>query len=575
VSQPVEATQLSGQKLWRQCVVAAGIPTILTGLHTTYYGQWIVDDAGLTFAFARSMATGAGPVLQPGAEPVEAYSNPAWVAVLVAGRWLHLFDRGAWFGTSDIVLFPKVVALLCCFGIFAAMFTIAAKVTRHPVIVTIAAGAATSAVPSFVIWTTSGLENALFALAVTALAAVLARAAVDGRLLTFNTALGSGGLAALAALTRPDGVVYAAAFPLAVVLTLERRTLRRALQVSLAAVTAFAVPVGTYLVWRLVTFGDYLPNTARAKEQGLPSVNDLGKPGELAGYVGWLAVCLGVAAVAVTLARPSPIRVAVTMVLVPLGLAMVSYILLQPDWMVQYRFVTPVWPLAAIAIALSVAHIAPKVSARGRVMGAGLAALAVMASLGTFWLSDKEFRAEPTVGVCNVAQNTGYNFNGYADILGVREGTLLAVDGGGTSLTSRLRFVDLSGLADRRIARFWQTDDMSGLRDYIFDDIDPTFIKLFHGWAQRGRLALMDDPRLARDYVLMFSGQAGGGEWVRRNAVSDDSSLTAARLWGRQTWNLVTDRYPGGVPPVWWCGDVLRPTPYSAGSPAPSPLTRS
>jgi hypothetical protein len=570
----VAAAHPPRQKPWRRCAVAAGVPTILAGLHATYYGQWIVDDAGLTFAYARSLATGAGPVLQPGAEPVEGYSNPAWVAVLAVGRWLGLFDRGAWFGTSDIVLFPKVVALLCCFGIFAAMFTIATKVTRHPVMVTIAAGAATSAVPSFVIWTTSGLENALFALTVTALAAVLARAAVGGRLLTFNTALGSGVLAALAALARPDGVVYAAAFPLAVALTLERRTLPRALQLSLAEVAAFAVPVGTYLVWRLVTFGDYLPNTARAKEQGLLNVNDLSKPGELAGYAGWLAVCLGVASVAVTLARPSPIRTAVTMVLVPLGLAMVSYSLLQPDWMAQYRFATPVWPLAAITIALSVAHIAPKLSARGRIIETVLAALAVVSSLITFWLSDREFRAEPTVGVCNIAQNTGYHFNGYADILGVREGTLLAVDGGGTSLTSRLRFIDLSGLTDRRIARFWQTDDMSGLRDDIFDDIHPTFIKLFHGWAERDRLALMEDPRLARDYVLMFSGQAGGGEWVRRNAVSDDDSLTAAGLWGRDTWNLVTERYRRVVPPVWWCGDLLRPTPFSAGSPAPSPLTR-
>ena len=107
-----------------------------------------------------------------------------------------------------------------------------------------------------------------------------------------------------------------------------------------------------------------LPNTARAKEQGLPSVNDLNKPGELAGYAGWLAVCLGAAAVAVTLVRPSPIRTAVTMVLITLGLAMVSYVLLQPDWMVQYRFATPVWPLAAITIALSAAHIAPETGTR-------------------------------------------------------------------------------------------------------------------------------------------------------------------------------------------------------------------
>jgi hypothetical protein len=574
VSKPVEAAQLPRQVRWRQCAIAAGVPTILTGLHATYYGQWIVDDAGLTFAYARSLATGAGPVLQPGVEPVEGYSNPAWVAVHVVGRWLGLFDGGTWFGTSDIVLFPKLAALMCCLGIFAAMFAIATTVTRRPVLVTIVAGAATSAVPSFVMWTTSGLENALFAFAVVAIAAVLSRGAVNGRLLTFNTALGAGGLAALAALTRPDGVVYAAVFPIAVALTVQRRTLRRALRVSLAEVAAFALPVGTYLVWRIVTFGDYLPNTARAKEQGLPSLHDLSRPGELAGYAGWLVVCLGVAAVAGVLARPSPTRTVVTVVLVPLGIAIVSYILLRPDWMAQYRFATPVWPLAAIAIAVSIAHIAPTLTTRGRIIGATLAAIAAMSSLNTFWLSDKAFRAEPTVGVCNVAQNTGYNFNGYADILGVRDGTLLAVDGGGTSLTSRMRFIDLSGLADRRIARFWETDDMSGLRDHIFENLRPTFVKLFHGWAERDRLGLTADARLDRDYVLMFSGQPGGGEWVRRDAVPNDGSLAAARRWGRDTWDLVTDRYRAGLPPIWWCGDVLRPTPFSAGSPAPSPLTR-
>jgi hypothetical protein len=450
------------------------------------------------------------------------------------------------------------------------MSAIATTVTRRPVTVTVVAGAATSAVPSFVIWTTSGLENALFALAVMAIAAVLARAAAAGRLLALDTALAAGGLAALAALTRPDGIVYAAAFPLAAALTVNRGTLRRAAQLSLVAVAAFAAPVLAYLAWRLVTFGDYVPNTARAKEQGLPSLTDLNKPGELAAYAGWLTTILGVAAVAMVLSRPSAARTVVAVVLVPLGLAVISYAVLRPDWMAQHRFATAVWPLAAIAVAVSVADIWEDVVPRGRMIAATLAAIAAMSSLSGFWLSDKAFRAEPTVGVCNIAQNTGYNFNGYADILGARDGSLLAVDGGGTSLTSRLRFIDLSGLTDRRIAHFWQDDDMLGLRDYIFDDIRPTFVKLFHGWAERDRLALTNDPRLARVYVLLYSGQPGGGEWVRRDAVLDGAPLAAARQWGRDTWNLVTERYPRAASPIWWCGDTLRPTPFHAGSPAPS-----
>ena len=114
-------------------VLAAAVPTVLTGLHAAFYGQWIVDDAGLSFAYARSLATGAGPVLQAGSVPVEGFSNPTWVAVLAVGRALHLFDHGSWFGTPDLVLYPKLVALLCCFGVFALMFSIARTVSRRPV----------------------------------------------------------------------------------------------------------------------------------------------------------------------------------------------------------------------------------------------------------------------------------------------------------------------------------------------------------------------------------------------------------------------------------------------------------
>ncbi|MDT5014040.1 MAG: hypothetical protein QOD39_200, partial [Mycobacterium sp.] len=250
----VEETPPPATGIRRRWLVAVGVPTLLTGLHATYYGPWIVDDAGLPFAYARSLATGAGPVLQAGAEPVEGYSNPAWVAILVVGRWLGLFDRGTLFGIADIVLFPKLVALLCCLGIFAAMYAIAKSVTQRPVLVTVIAGAATSAVPSFVIWTTSGLENALFALAVTVLAAVLACAALDGRLLVTKTAVLAGLLAALAALTRPDGLVYVVAFPIAAAIMLRRETTRQTVRACVKSVIAFAVPVLTYLLWRLLTF---------------------------------------------------------------------------------------------------------------------------------------------------------------------------------------------------------------------------------------------------------------------------------------------------------------------------------
>ena len=106
------------------------------------------------------------------------------------------------------------------------------------------------------------------------------------------------------------------------------------------------------MIWRLVTFGDYLPNTARAKGQRLPSsrpsIGQRSWSPTSAGSPLWSArrrsACAG--------ARRTH-RHRVSVLLVPLGLAVVSYIVLQPDWMTQYRFATPVWPLAALAVALA------------------------------------------------------------------------------------------------------------------------------------------------------------------------------------------------------------------------------
>ena len=97
-------------------VAAIGIPTALTGLHAAVYGRWIVDDAAISFAYARSIAKGLGPVMQPGDPPVEGYSNPAWVALLALGRWLGLFDHGAG------LAFPTMLHFRNCWRYFAARF---------------------------------------------------------------------------------------------------------------------------------------------------------------------------------------------------------------------------------------------------------------------------------------------------------------------------------------------------------------------------------------------------------------------------------------------------------------------
>jgi hypothetical protein len=526
-------------RTWLRGAVAILLPTALAETHALLYGRWEVDDAGITFAYARSVATGAGPVLQPGQPPVEGFSDPAWLALLAVGHWLGLFDHGTWFGVPDYVAYPKTLAILLLAVVFGAFFVAAESVSRYPAIVTAVAGCACVLIPSFVIWSVSGLENSLLAAAVAVQAAVLVRA--RARLAAVEPALACGLLAALAALTRPEGLIYAAAYPIALLVV--GRGWWRSLGAAALSTVAFAVPFVGYLAWRLATFGQWLPTTAVAKSQGLPTVAGFAKVGALIGYVGWPMVLVGAVLVGAALTRPRSVGgeawadgrgggvgVAVALLLVPLTLALVAFGVLVPDWMEQYRFATPVWTLAPFAVALAGIEVVAGLRWRARALVGLVAAAAGALSLGGFVTDVQTFRAAPTAPMCLIVTNTGREFNGYVDILGLRSATFFAPEIGGAALTGRALLFDGGGLAEQTIARFWAAKNPAGIRDYVLDVVKPTFIRA-HGQF-RPFIGLDADPRFQRDYVEIGPTPNDGANWVRRDVVPDDATMTRLKAWG-------------------------------------------
>lgn len=551
--------QLDEPPVRRARTAWAGVPAVLVpgalfAWHAVQYGRWEVDDAGITFAYARSVAIGAGPVLQPGLPPVEGFSDPAWLGLLVLGRRVGLFDRGTWFGVPDYVAYPKVLAFVLVIGMFGCFYAAAAAVSRRPAVVTIMAGAVCAAIPSFVIWSVSGLENSLLALAVVAIAAVMVRAHARGRLASWAPALACGLLAALAGLTRPEGAIYAAAYPLAVLIMMRWRHCVQSLVVAALAVVAFLVPYGIYLAWRWSTFQAWLPTTAVAKSQGLPTAAGFGRVGELVAYGGWLAVLVGVLVVGAAAARGSAVRDAVVLVLVPLGLALAAFGVLRPDWMIQYRFATPVWALGALVVGLSAVEVVGGLRWRGRaVLAAVLAGAAVLS--GAQWIAaSASFRAEPVAPMCLIVVNSGREFNGYVDILALKNPTLFAPEIGGDALTGTSLLTDGAGLAEPTIARFWAAKDWAGLRDYVLDDVKPSFLKA-HG-EFRTQMAFDADPRFVRDYVLIGDTPNNGGSWVRRDLVRDPGTMARLQEWARQS--LAADAAQRATP-LASCGDRLTP----------------
>jgi len=541
------------RRAW-SAIPAVLVPAALFAWHAARYGQWEVDDAGITFSYARSVAIGSGPVLQPGLPPVEGFSDPAWMALLVVGRWLGLFDHGACFGVPDYVAYPKVLALVLVTGMFGCFYAAASAVSRRPAVATVLAGAICAAVPSFVIWCVSGLENSLFALAVVGIGTVMVRAEARGRLTTVVPALGCGLLAALAALTRPEGAIYAAAYPLALLILLRRHRWVQSVLGAVVAVAAFAVPYGAHLAWRWSTFHAWLPTTAVAKSQGLPTAAGFAEVGVLVTYGGWLAVLLGALVVGAAAARSSALRNAVVLILVPLGLALAAYGVLQPDWMEQYRFATPVWALGAMVVALAAVEVVGGLHWRGRaVLGVLLAGAAVLS--GTQWAAaSATFRAAPTAPLCLIVVNSGREFNGYVDILGLRNPTLFAPEIGGDALTGTSLLTDGAGLAEPTIARLWAAKDWAGVRNYVLDDVKPSFIKA-HG-EFRTQMAFDADPRFVADYVLIGPTPNKGGNWVRRDLVQDPAVLARLQAWARRS--LVADAAQRATP-LASCGDRLTP----------------
>lgn len=504
-------------------VVTLGVPLLAYGLHARRYGRWIIDDAAISYAYARSIADGHGVVQQPGAPAVEGVSNPLWTALLVLLKWVGLFDSGrAVAGWPDYVALPKLIGAACLLGTLGLLWwAFRPLLGGYAWIATLLTGVGLALIPSYVIWTVSGLENPIYGLLVTALAAVLTRAVALDRLTSPRVALTTGGLVLLCGFTRPDGIVYFGAYPLLLAILVTRARLWPSARAVLLSGLAFGVPMAAFLLARHAEFGLWVPNTAVAKAQQGISVTGMAKVSDLVEYVGWPVVLTAAAVVglAMGLCRRRGQFLGFVVCLLP---ALGAFGVLERDWMAQYRFATPIWvtatPLFAACLVWTLSR--GGLSRRGVTVLAAVAAVSVVFSGALFRTESATFRAAPTTPLCKVADRYGRLFNTYADRLRIGEGSLALPDIGGTLLTTRLRIVDTAGLTDRTIAEARHDGNFGAIGDYLFDQVKPTFIHFHRPW-DRG---IAGDPRLARDYAEIVPG-----DYVRRDAVTDQAALTRLR----------------------------------------------
>jgi hypothetical protein len=590
--EPRRGWRLPSRRAAGTATLTLGLPLLVFAVHARRYGRWIVDDAAISYAYARSIADGHGVVQQPGAPRVEGFSNPLWTGLLVLLKWLGLFDSGRTLaGWPDYVFVPRLIAVAGLLGTAGVLWwAFRPLIGERAWLAALLAGLGLAVNPSYVAWVISGLENPLYAVLVAALAAVLVRAAATGRLTSSRVALATGVLALLCALTRPDGAVYVGAYPLLLLLLLNRARLRASVRGALLSGLAFGVPMVAFLLARHAMFGLWVPNTAVAKAQQGLTAEGMAKVSALVGYVGWpvvltAAALVGVAAglgwqrspgtaatrrsSAAAAAQGSPgaataqgsaarsrpdarLWPGLLGLLVCLLAAIGAFGVLEPDWMLQYRFATPIWVTgtALFAVCLVWALGSGAVPRRGVAVLAAVAALSVLLSGALLRTQSNNFRAAPTIPMCYVADRYGRLFNTYADRLGIGDAvrpsgtsvpTLALPDIGGTLLTTRFQVIDTAGLTDRTIAEARQRRDFDAIGDYLFDQVKPTFIHYHDPWAR----GIEGDPRLARDYEEIVPG-----DYVRRDAVADRQGLQRLRV-ERLDKTVPRDRSS--------CGDRLSP----------------
>ena len=215
--------------------------------HQAVHWDWFIDDATISFAFARNWAAGEGLVPLPGGERVEGYSNPTWVVLLM------LFEL---VGLSGFVV-GKPMASAFSIGTLVLVYRITHKALPGRPVAALTAPFALALNAQFNLWAMSALENSLFCFFLAlGVDRVLEEREHDG---VPWSALAFLGLA----WTRPEGLMYAALGGAWYLLFLLRR--RGSLRWVAAWLAMFWVPYALLEALRIWYFAWPLANTYYAK----------------------------------------------------------------------------------------------------------------------------------------------------------------------------------------------------------------------------------------------------------------------------------------------------------------------
>jgi hypothetical protein len=422
-------------------LVTRATPWLVAGL-LVVLGAWIwaqqavaFDDAWITYRYAENWVAGHGLVFEPGAQRVEGYSNPLWLAISAAALSL---------GADPFT----VTRALGVGSYLIAIAAVGAGLARHagalgpsgawllPALGCLVLPMGLAAVAG------SGLETGFFALCLISLGLSL---------LLRDDSKAAGPLClvvpTIACLTRLDALIAVVAVTLADFARDGPASVRRARRRALLRWIPLVVVLVAGFVFRRVYYDAWLPNPFYAK--GADEWHLVAGLAYLGGFArsAWQVVPLaGLAGVGAWAARSWRLRrVCVYALLCTLGYAL--YIAKVGGDFMQYRFAWPPYLVLAAGGLAGLSELARRQLAPAVLLSVAIGTLALLPPV-----LEHEYAMQSLAEMDDYTQ-LGLEVGPALD-RALPPGTQVATTLAGTiSYGSRLRVVDQWGLSDRSVAR--------------------------------------------------------------------------------------------------------------------------
>jgi hypothetical protein len=454
-------------RVWFSTHPHLAVPLLLFCVHALYYFGWSLDDPYISYRYAENFANGQGLVFNSG-EYVEGYSNFVFTLLLALlyKMGLNIVDLSRLIG-----LFSGIATILLLYHFlrkFPREFGNERTADSGGILNYLALYLLALSGP-FAFWAVSGLETGFYTFLAVAAWFCFSKAkrlSAGNLLLTEILLLGL-------ALTRPDGIVFAAA--IALFLFVARMRPRKEVSPEQgrqsAALTSarqewlpkgaslygliFLIPFILYTYWRYRYYGNILPNTFYAKATGEArfQVAD-----GIAYTIGFFKanghVLLLMAAVPFFL---SPLRLArpllTSFFIIILTIFMIIYC--GGDWMPASRFFVPVLPFLFFLVQEGVRLVWDRARQRDTLYKKrDLIALLLIAILaGNLYFERKETR------LWVYGTRTGTLYQQYVDMgkwmraILPGDAVFAGAEAGILPYYSKLRFIDMLGIIDPHVAK--------------------------------------------------------------------------------------------------------------------------